>query len=434
MTLSISAQEQTERLIFHDYVLFVIVFICPYLDGGVWSTVTHFMPFFNALGCQFLTFILSLYLFQYAVRHRYVATPRTLYIVVLFASLWSFIKLVSTITITGFVESTTIYRHNFILLPSFLFCMSYISNMSTRRMELLFKLAMKWILFTSVFYFLQCFGFSIFTSNIHTQTVAEFTVIRNILGLPPTTPVFLCLFFISYLFGRSSKMLIYTFLCMAFVILSYTRSLMAVMGVAVVFSVWFYAMKYGFNDRTNKVIFYISVAFGLALIIFPNTFSFWSALLDNTINSQLVKEQGTYDFRLRLIEKAMITNNMEGVVLTGAGYIRDSVKGTYSYILGGDTYVAPILRCEGFIGIILRCIPCVYLLWESIKMFFSRHSDETTAMLSLVIMVSILSEFPNYVQTTIFVRYNFIMSMLYMIYIYIQNRTFELDNNVTEQK
>lgn len=408
-----------ERLTFHDYILFIIIFICPYLDNGVWYNVTHFIPLINSLGCQFLAFILSLYLWQYSARHQYSTIPRSLYIMVLTACIWTFIKLFQTISITGIREAMTVYRRNYILLPSFFLCMSYISNLSIIRMKLLFELALKWILFTCVLYFMQCIGLPIFTSDIHTQTVGGISVIRNILGLPTTTPVFISFFFISYLFEKSTKMLVYTFICIGVVIISYTRNLMAVMGMVIILSVIIHVLKYGFHDRTFKIIFYICLTGGIAMIIIPNVYSFWSNLIENTINVQMTKEQGTYAFRQRLIEKAITENKMKDTFITGLGYIRDSAKGNYSYVLGTDTFIAPILRCEGVIGLILRCLPCVYLLWKNLILLTRQNLNNNIAKLSMVIVVSILSVIPNYIQTEIFVRYNYILAPLYIMYIYI---------------
>lgn len=408
---------EREKLKPLDYILFIIIFICPYLDHGVWYKVTSFLPIIKSLGCQFFSFILSLFLLQYSIRHRYRVKPSILYFLVLLATIWTLIKFIQTIPLSGYMETFTIYRRNFILLPTFLFCMSYISNMTTIRINLLLKLILKWLIVTSILFFLQNFGLEIFT-DVKYQSIDNVSVIRNIMGLPPIIPVIFTLLFVTYLNTDSSKILPYVFLCITITVITYTRSLMAVMLVSIILSLLFYIIKYGYNKRFTNIIIFSIMIICLILIFVPNIFSFWSNLIDNTVNSQIVNNEGTYAFRQRLIEDAITSNKDNGLLWSGSGYIRDSPKGEYSYVLGTDTYIAPVLKCEGIIGLILRCLPCIYLLIQSITIVL-KNKNKTIVIPAMAIAISILSEIPNYVQTTIFVRYNFIVMMLFVLYTYI---------------
>ena len=188
----------------------------------------------------------------------------------------------------------------------------------------------------------------------------------------------------------------------------------------------FYIWKNGMHSRLFMLVFYVLLATMLLMIIYPSAFYFWDNLIDNTLNSQLAKNQGTYAFRQRLIEKVIIKLENHDDILTGLGYVRDVAKGKYSFVLGGDTYIAPILWCEGFIGLILRCLPFVYLLWSGFKLY-SHSLDEMEEVIGIVILACVLSEIPNYVQSSVIMHYNHVMGMLYMLLVYAYKRRNEID-------
>ena len=414
-TTGIITEEKLNR---YDYILFVIVFICPYTDSGVWWMLTSFIPPLNSLGSSFLVFVLSLYLFQYAIRSHYKASYRLFYYLICFAVVWSVSKFIQTSYQVGFFEAFTIYRRNYILLPSFLLCMSYISNMSTTRLEIFAKLVLKWSVGLAVFYFIQCAGVNIFNIAVQTQTSNGVSVIRNIIGMPPIIPCIFTFSYIMFLYKKSKESKLLAIMCMAVVFFSYTRNLTAAACIIIVFSTLLYTWKLGLRDN-YKLLIYPIVGLGILTIIFPNSVDFWSNLIDDTINNQLASEKGTYAFREKLIDKAIATTGKHNVLWTGLGYIRDTAKGQYGLVLGTDTYVAPIIWCEGIIGIILRCLPVSYLLVKAWNIF-KRHYSDIRGQLSLSIIVCILSQIPNYVQTSIFMKFNLTIALLYMMLIYIQ--------------
>lgn len=413
-TTSIITEEKLNR---YDYILFVIVFICPYTDSGIWWILTSFIPPLSSLGSGILVFILSLYLFQYALRHHYKVKARGLYWLVAIAAIWSLYKFVVTIFTVGIPEAITIYRRSYILLPSFLLCMSYISSMSLRKMEIFARLILKWFVILSILYLVQCAGINIFSIKTRIETAGGVSVTRNIIGLPPVMPVVFAFVFVAYLYQENKQNAIYIIICVVILFLSFTRNLIATAGIIVVLASILYIWKWGIRDK-YKLSFYVLAGIIFLIILFPNGFKFWENLIDSTINSQLVKEEGTYAFRERLIEKAIDTIEQHQCLWTGIGYVRDAPKGEYSFVLGTDTYVAPIFWCEGIVGIVLRCLPCLFLLVKAWK-YFRLFAWDLKGQLALVIITSIVSQIPNYVQTSIFVKFNYTFALLYMVYIYI---------------
>ena len=111
---------EEERLIFQDYILFIIIFLCTYFNWGVWSTVTSFLPLLKLMGAPLLCFILSLYLFSHSLMRNYRTLYQPLHLLIIIASFWTFFKLFQTIQVTGFNAAFTVYRRNYIVLPSFM--------------------------------------------------------------------------------------------------------------------------------------------------------------------------------------------------------------------------------------------------------------------------------------------------------------------------
>lgn len=413
-TADFSNEEMLNR---YDYILFIIVFICPYTDSGVWWKLTSFIPPISTLGSSILVFVLSLYLFQYAYRHHYKVRIKNIYVLIWIAVIWSLFKFVTTVLTIGLSEAITIYRRNYILLPSFLLCMRYISSMSVVKMEIFARLVLKWLVILTILYLIQYAGINIFSVDVRMETAGGVSVMRNIIGLPPMIPVIFAFCFIAYLYNENRQNGVYVIICFVALFLSFTRNLIASAGIIVILASMLYIWKWGIRDK-YKLFFYVLVGFLVLSIFLPKALMFWENLIDSTINSQLVKEEGTYAFRERLIDKAVNTLERHQCLWTGLGYIRDAPKGEYSFVLGTDTYVAPVLWCEGVIGIVLRCLPCFFLLikaWD----YFTKYSRDIKGQLALVVITSIVSQIPNYVQTSIFIKFNYTLALLYMILVFI---------------
>lgn len=407
-----------EKLTIQDKVLFIIIFILPYLTGGPWFTLTSFSSVFMAIGPSFLSFVLSLYLFFYSLYKHYSIIHKGLYVTLILAVGWSIVKVIETSISDGIAETLVIYRKNYILLPSFLLCLPYISSLSIGRIQLLFLLILKWIIPLTIIYFLQCLGVPIFRQSVRLDSVAGISVTRNIIGLPPIFPAIFAICFVEYVFFKKRKILYYVLIFIVICFISYTRNLIATSVIIMVITIAYYSYKNGIGNII-KYFLYAILAITILRIIAPVSFSFWDNLISNTINSELVEDTGTYAFRQRLISTAIETTQKNNCLWSGLGYIRDAEKGEYSFVLGGDTYVAPIIWCEGLIGLILRILPCGVLCISGFA-WLRRSRDKQVHALALIIVVTILSQVLNYVQTSIFVKYNETLTILFIVYVYLR--------------
>lgn len=407
---------KTTKLNIYDYIILLIVFILPYSEGSLWFWL-YSLPFIGNAGPAFMTLVLSICVFCHSnstiLRNNY----KTVACLVWFATLYSLLKLVQTISATGFTESMTIYRKNYVYLLSFALIMNYISVMSHDRIRKIFMIAVKLCIPMTMVYFIQCMGVPVFASNLLEESAGGIHVMRNILGFPPVVPVIFTASFLYMIFTYERKVTFFNVMLLIACFISYTRNIMItavlIMGIATVL----YSIKYGVSQNFRLIIY--SIILFISLLVFaPNSLSFWSNLIDSTLTVQLEKGVGTYAVRQKLIEYALTTIQDNDVWYTGLGYIRDVTKGQYSLVLGSDTFLAPILWCEGMVGLILRCLPIFWLLFKSFSIF-RQSCKEETIFLSLVIVVSIISQIPNYVQTTIFMNYCYVFAQLFMIYVYL---------------
>ena len=103
----------------------------------------------------------------------------------------------------------------------------------------------------------------------------------------------------------------------------------------------------------------------------------------------------------------------------GNGYIRESQKGEYDFVLGGDTLIAPVLFTEGLFGILIRCLPILYFLYFGFKNL--KNKNRGIAIFSILILTLIVPEFFNAVQTTLFVNYHHVLFIIYLLMIILYN-------------
>lgn len=401
-----------------DYIIYVIICFLPYLEGGPWNLMYN-VPFLGNAGPGFVCFILSTYIGWISFRRNYKMRFTLLSISVWVAALYSIIRLCQTINNTGLTEALTIYRKGYIYLLSFAMIMNYLTNMENERIVLLGRLIVKSCILFSIIYFAQCLGFQIFVDEIGVHSAGGIKVTRNIIGFPPIIPVLMGLVWMYMIFTYDKRFIYVTFIFAIACIISYTRGIMFSTMILMLLLVVLHTLKYGFGHNI-KLIFYVLIGVTCIYIVSPDSLLFWESHIHSTFDVELKKDIGTYAFRERLIEKALLEITKKNEILTGVGYIRDAAKGQYSLVLGTDTFIAPILWCEGFIGIVLRVLPIFILLITAIRIY-AYNVETLVVLLSSVIIASILSQIPIYVQTTIIMNYSYIFAQLLLILTFIYN-------------
>lgn len=367
------------------------------------------------LGANTLSFIFIFPLFLYSISKAwnkikkqpfFIITAITI-IYVIFTFLKSYEK-------QGFFETYVNFRYSFINIFIFFFACFYLYSIPYHRIIIIIKALLIITLIQAFFFCGHALGiFHFFSGNIY--MIEGTRLLRSYLGFPPLLIFSLSTFYMLYILKKERKYIIFCSFLLITVFLSYTRSTLITIILAISIITLLSIFKRLLSLK--KIISFIPIAtiFILSIIIFfPSSLSYWEMKIDNTINSELKENEGTYAFRQKLIEDALYNNKLKNTQLTGIGYIRDSEKGEYSIVQGTDTYIAPVLYCEGIIGITLRILIILTIIYFAIIYYWKFKNKWNICICTLIISL-ILIEIPNYIQTPIFMRYSITPLALIML-------------------
>ena len=80
--------------------------------------------------------------------------------------------------------------------------------------------------------------------------------------------------------------------------------------------------------------------------------------------------------------------------------------------MGSDTYIAPVLYCEGWIGIILRILPFLILTLSSLK---NIYEESRVNWADWIVVACVIASSVNYIQTKALTDYPLILGLLILI-------------------
>lgn len=169
----------------------------------------------------------------------------------------------------------------------------------------------------------------------------------------------------------------------------------------------------------NKILlmgFFLLVFLGTYKNIFPANYQYVTERFLELKQAESIEDVGNFNLRIKLIKDAI--ESYDGLVETlfGKGYERYAYSGEYDLAIGGDTFIAPVLYCEGIIGLIVRFIPILILLFSNMKIIFNPdQKSDIPRYIPVIIVCAILSQLVNIVQTPIFKVYTSIMVFLFML-------------------
>lgn len=346
----------------------------------------------------FPLFISSLHLSFNKVKRNYI------YYFTLFTISYIVITFLRSTSEYGFWESFTNFRYSFSNIFIFFLAIPYVFSLPREKLVRIINILVLLTVVESVLYIGHSIGvLHFYTGN---KGVMENTkLIRSYMGFPPLIIPAYGVSLISFFMTRQIKHLIFSILFIMTIFLSYTRSILASVILFSLILIFFLSIKKLINIGIIIKTFITLGIFTVCIyFIFPSSMNFWIEKIDSTINNELKNEEGTYAFREKLIEEALYQNR-KNTELIGLGYKRDSDKGEYSLVQGTDTYIAPVLFCEGFIGLFLRISIILSILLTNLKKGFRLKVKENICTNILIISL-ILIEIPNYIQTTLFSIYS----------------------------
>ena len=385
-----------------------IFFIIPTIQvSGLTTVIGRFMP--NPLGYNLLAFILSLPLLgNYKKNYgnlRGVINAITLLII--YISIIFFF----TVNKTSFISALTVFRHSFMQAVNLFILLPFMFSLKQEEINYTLHCIFKCLIIFILIYLSNNLVYDwLGVKNSLMENVNGISIDRSIIGMPLIDPVWSALL-ITYAIFKVPKANKYLFLILLTIIISFTRNVLFSTFIIAITIISLSILR-NFKNITRSVKLASIILLGITLlyILMPNAINFWIAKLSNTFNEDMKYDIGTFAFRERLIEDAIYS--IRHNPLFGLGYIRDTVKGEYSMVLGGDTYIAPILWCEGWIGIILRSLPFVMLGFSSL---YNIIKGSRKYWLDLVIIATIIASAINYVQTKALTDYPLILGIIILL-------------------
>jgi len=325
-------------------------------------------------------------------------------------------------------EVITIFRTNFFYPIAALGFLLYAASMDNERIYRFFYWLILVMLILGVLYlFSNLTGKNIY-AVISKEEFANFKgqlLLQNLSALP-RYHVILYVFGIFTVFtSKKSKYHFYWIIPFTFTVISIVRNQII---VYIIIMVLFFIIGnlYIKEIKLAKTIKFIVIAF-LAIVLLAIVFSSHVGRVLNKFgldqsNVEFIAsniEGGNYDFRIRLIEESYTRTKQNGNLLLGNGYTREAGKGGYDFVLGGDTLIAPVLFTEGFSGLILRVLPLFYFLFFGLKHLKSKF--QLLKYFSFMMVIILIPEIINIVQTSLFVLYTEILFIFYLFMMIIYN-------------
>mgnify|MGYP000938170441 CR=1 FL=1 len=323
----------------------------------------------------------------------------------------------------SFREAFTVFRMGFNTPISCLAFLCFFYSADIDRIERIFKWGFIFFTLNLVLYFLNYSGLGIYDNikDINEETIGGITITRNLTGIP----IYFSVFFILSVYYSLNKLrfrfIFITLFSLFVVFISATRSFIVSNLIILSFIILFYTIKTK-AGYLKKVLAFLFIILFFSLIILnykSDVYQFLKLKFESTINTELKENKGTYAFRKRLIEESIVANKSTNSVFFGKGYVRSGKKGSYDFVLGGDTLLAPVIYCEGYSGLVIRIFPIFYFIMFALKY---RSTLGFSQFLSISIFSLIISSIIGYVQTTIFYNYIDFILFIYIAERYLSNQ------------
>lgn len=336
------------------------------------------------------------------------------------------------------IEVLTIFRTNFFFPIVSLGFLCYAAKMDNNRLYRFFY----WLLLVTFFQGVLYIIANLSGYNFYANTSREFqefqgtTILQNLQSLPDYNIILYAFALLAVFTVPQFKKHWLWIIPFIVTVLSIVRSQMIV-HVLILLALYSFGMfsnlKIGVS-RIAKAFFVLSIFSLIALSVFPahigrviNKFGFDKK---EVISASTYTEDSTFKLRLNLIEEAYNRTELNNNLLLGNGYMRESTKGEYDFVAGGDTLIAPIIFTEGLMGLFLRCLPEFYFLFFGFKNL--RNKNQQIVLFALLIIALITPEILNTVQTKIFVYYHHVFLIIYLLMMILYNNKQIRKNIITD--
>jgi len=405
-----------------DFIFFLVVVALP-------SSFFNFIPKTIFIDLRLFFLLVSLLYLVFNIKYLKKITKIKGGNLLLFVVGFILFQIIYSITIQNIpnLEVIKVFRANFYYPIVTLGFLLYAAKMDNSRLYRFFY----WLLWVSfaqgVLYIIANLTGIDFYANAYKEFY-EFdgkTIVQNLEALPVYNMILFSFCIITVLTVPNYKKHWLWITPLLVTVISIVRNQMVV-HVLILILFYFLGNLSSLKIRSSKIIkaSFVGVLFAsIAFMIFPehigrviNKFGFDK---EQNINVSNYTEEGTYKVRLDMIEDAYTRTEKKNNLLLGNGYIRESDYGRRDLVFTGDTLISPVIYTEGLLGIFIRCLPILYFLYFGFKNF--RKNNNKLALFSLVILVMIIPELVNIVQTTIFVFYHHYLFVFYLLMMILHN-------------
>lgn len=386
------------------YFIFVFYIIPTIQVSGLTMVVSRFIP--NPLGYNLLVFVLSLPLLR-SFNKNYGNLKGVVFAITLLI-IYLIITFIGTVEQTSFYLTLQVFRYSFMQAVNLFILLPFMFSLRKDEVNYVLNGVFRCLVVFTIIYLSNNFGYDwMGVKGNLSESIGGVTADRNIIGMPLFDPLWTSLLFV-YTMMKVPNANKYLMLILLALLISFTRNLffstLIVATVVIILSILKNSNQFG---RSVKMLSATLLGIVVLSVIMPSAIDFWIAKLSSTFNEDLKHDMGTFAFRERLIEDAIYAIRHDP--LFGLGYVRDVAKGEYSIVMGGDTYIAPILWCEGWTGLILRALPFIIL---GLSAFSNIFVGKRGYWLDIVIIASIVATSVNYVQTKALTNYPLILGII----------------------
>jgi hypothetical protein len=261
------------------------------------------------------------------------------------------------------------------------------------------------------------FNFDIYQVVIKADSENYSLLGQNLAAVPKYLNVLLVFGAYSYFYSKIENKRVYSMvllpLILVVIIVVRNQLIVFLISLSLIYILSLKRIKFLQNFKVFIVLitvipFFLSI-FGKNLTALINKFEF-----SGQITNRQFLSDGTYFFRLNLIDQAYKSIVGNDVLLLGNGYQRESSVGTYDYVFGADTLIASILYTEGFIGLSLRSLFLILLFIYGLK----NVRNKKKVLGSVLIISIIFPELINIVQTKLLAHYSTTIFIVFVLFIY----------------
>ena len=321
----------------------------------------------------------------------------------------------------GLVESFTVIRYGMMNIWVFVLSLPYLYSLNRTELYNIIKSLVFLVTIESIIYILHAVGLlHVYGGLVSTTRAQQFSIERVYAGIPANLTIMTVLVYTMYWITNKHKYLIYTFLFFITTVLTYTRGSLVscTMSILIMTMLMLYVNNKVKIGNVFQIILGASLFFIIMSYLFQDSLFFWIDKVETTLNEDLKYNVGTYSFREKLIEEACDIVIKENKMVFGVGYTHEPQfeKGDYSWVIGGDTLIPPVIYCEGFIGLTLRVSLLIWFLIKSVKIIFM-HGNKYILYCAIFFISVYIPQIVNYVQTSVFMSFTiFMIAFVFILY------------------